>query len=189
MMGITKGSYGYIRAKRRQLTVIVVLMLALVLVIYFGAMAWLGTNQNWFTILAALICLPTAKMGVSLIMFLRATGCSDEAHEAIKAHASNMPNAAYDLYMTNDREEYAISHATVAGGSVIALTENARCDTNHGQTHIRRMMQGNGYHGYTVKIFSSLDNYLLRLEQLADLDPDEGSKDAEVLQLLKQISL
>lgn len=188
-MRITKGSYGYIKAKRRQLTVVVVLMLALVLVIYFGAMAWLGTNQNWFTILAALICLPTAKMGVSMIMFYRATGCSAEAHDAITEYAQDLPNAGYDLYMTNDKEEYAISHVTVAGGSVIALTENRRCDTNHGQTHIRRMMQGNGYHGYTVKIFSSLDSYLQRLEQLAMLDAGEDSKDAEVLHLLEQISL
>lgn len=188
-MRITKGGYGYIAAKRKQMTIIVVLMLALVLAIYFGAMAWLGTNQNWFTILAALICLPTAKMGVSLIMFIRATGCSEKAHGAIEEIAAGMPNAAYDLYMTNDREDYAISHVTVAGGSVIALTESNKCDAGHGQTHIRRMMQGNGYHGYTVKIFSSLDSYLTRLEQLTGLSMDENDKDAEVLQLLKQISL
>lgn len=189
MRRITKGAYGYIESKRKQLIVIVVLMLAVVLGVYFGAMAWLGTNQNWFTILAALICLPTAQFAVKLIMFLKASGCSTKAREEIEPAAQGLETSAYDLYMTTDKENYAISHVTIAGGSVIALTEDAKCNVNNAQAHIRRMMQGNGYHGYTVKVFSSLDNYLTRLDQLQELDAEENPKDAEVLQLLKQISL
>lgn len=189
MHKIKKGSYGYIAGRRRQLMVTVAVMLALVLAIYFGALAILGTNQNWFTILAALICLPTAQFAVRLIMFIKASGCSAGAHEEIAPAVRGIETAGYDLYMTTERENYALSHAAVAGGSVIAFTEDAGCDCNHAQAHIRHMMQGNGYHGYTVKVFSSLDSYLLRLGQLHELDAEENAKDAEVLQLLMQISL
>lgn len=183
-----KGYYGYIAGKRRQLTVLVIVMLAVVFGIYFGALYILGTNQNWFTILAALICLPTAQFVVKLIMFLKASGCSAEAHEEIARCVGDM-TGGYDLYMTTDRENYAISHVTIASGSVIAFTEAPKCNSNNAQAHIRHMMQGNGYHGYAVKVFTSLDSYLDRLHALQDLPASEGGKDDEVLQLLEQISL
>lgn len=192
MIRIVKGNYGYIEAKKRQTIVLVVLLLILILSVYFGAYYYFGTNQNWFTIMAALICLPTAKIAVSMIMFLKASGCSEMAHKEIERCAQEL-TAAYDLYMTTERENYALSHAVVAGGSVVALTEDPKCNANNGQTHIRHMMQGNGYHGYTVKIFTQIDSYTQRLEQLELIASNEDSrtqeKNAEVLHLLKQISL
>lgn len=187
-MRVTKGIYGYLSARRRQTIVLVIVLLIIVFGMYFGAYAYFGTNQNWFTIFAALICLPTAKIAVSMIMYLKASGCSSAAHEEIEQHLSDLPSA-YELYMTTDKQNYALSHVTVGAGSVIALTEDPKCDTGSCQIHIRSMMQGNGYHGYTVKVFGSLNSYITRLDQLTELGADKDSKDDEVLQLLAQISL
>lgn len=187
----SKGDYGYLRYSRTKTILVTALMLAVALGIYFGAYAYFQTNQNLFTILAVLILLPTAKMAVSMIMFINAcrTPCSEKAHTAIVPRVRGLENG-YELYMTSERENYALSHVTVAQGSVIALTETSKCNENHAQTHIRSMMQGNGYHGYTVKVFSSLDHYVERLDVLqSNAAAAEPGKDAEVLQLLKQISL
>lgn len=188
MHRIHKGEYGYITGRRKQVTALVIGMLAIVLMIYFGAYAILGTNQNLFTILAALICLPTAKMAVNMIMFYKASGCSENAYQAITEHVGDL-TGAYDLYMTTDRENYAISHLVIGSGSVLAFTEDPKCSAGHAQTHIRQMMQGNGYHGYAVKVFSSLDSYTDRLDALRDLAPGEEQQEAEVLHLMEQISL
>lgn len=187
-MNSKKGNYGYLKAARIRTIAIASVMLAVALAVYFGAYYYFKTNQNLFTILAVLILLPDAKLIVSAIMFLKATGCSEEAHAAIASHDDEFVHG-YDLYMTNEREDYAISHVTIAKGSVIALTETGKCNPNNAQNHIRRMMQGNGYHGYTVKVFTSLNSYVERLDALRDLPASDSDKDEEVLQLLKQISL
>lgn len=190
MKKISKGDYGYLRYSRTKMIVITAVMLAVALAIYFGAYAYFKTNQNLFTILAVLIMLPAAKMAVSMIMFINAcrTPCSAEAHTAIASRVNGMANA-YELYMTSDKENYPISHVTIAYGSVIGLTESDKCNANNAQNHIRRMMQSNGLHGYAVKVFTSLDHYVERLEALHALDAANSGQDAEVLQLLEQISL
>lgn len=191
MKRIAKGDYGYLRYSRTKTIVITACMLAAALGIYFGAYAYWGTNQNLFTILAVLILLPTAKMAVSMIMFINAcrTPCSEAAHAAIRPRVKGLVNG-YELYMTSDKENYPISHVTIARGAVIALTESGKCNAGNAQNHIRRMMQSNGYHGYTVKVFTSLDHYVERLGALqSDAATEASGKDDEVLQLLKQISL
>lgn len=185
MKKISKGEYGYLKAARNRTILIATLVFVVAVAIYFGALYVLGTNQNWFTILAVLILLPDAKLIVSAIMYLKATGCSEQAHTAI-ARYDNAFVHGYDLYMTNDREDYALSHVVIANGSVIGLTESPKCNANNAQNHMRRMMQGNGYHGYTVKVFQSLHSYVERLDVLT---PSASNQDQEVLQLLEQISL
>ncbi len=190
MKNIKKGHYGYLQARRTKMAVFTFGLLAVVLITYFGALAYFKTNQNWFTIIAALICLPTAKFAVDLIMLFRAKGCSQKAAREIKSHVGDLPGA-YDMYMTSYSKNFAISHAVVGAGCVACLTEDPACDTAEGEKHIRKMIQGNGFHGYTVKIFSSLDHYLVRLDQLNDLlvDDEKQAKAPEILELLGQISL
>lgn len=190
MRKYAKGNYGYLRYSRIKMIVVTVVMLAIALGIYFGAIAYLGTNQNLFTILSVLILLPSSKMAVSMIMFIGAcrTACTEAAHTAIEPLVGDLVNG-YDLYMTSDKENYPISHVTIADGCVCALTESGKCNVNHAQQHIRTMMQGNGLHGYTVKVFDNLNIYVNRLTSLHASDVRATDKDSEVLQLLKQISL
>ncbi len=189
MFRLQKGTYGYLERKKRQAILLAVCSLALVFAVYFGAYAWLKTNQNYFTIVAALLCLPAAKLVVNMILYLRAKGCSKAAHDEIEAHVGDLP-AAYDLYMTAYSQNFAISHAAAAGKTVIAYTESPACDIKAGEQHIRRIMMQNNFHGYTVKIFDQLGKYTERLTQMQEiLTKEELDKKAELMQLLGQISL
>ena len=184
-----KGTFGYIKRGRRTFAIVTFGLLALVLIMYFGAQWYFKTNKNVFTILAALSCIGVGKFAVDLVMFCRAGYCSKSAREAIELHIGELAGA-YDLFMTSYDKNFAISHAVCAGKSVCAFTEDAKCDVRSGEMHIRKMLEADGFKGYTVKIFRSLDKYTERLDDLNRLDDSKERKSIQgVMDLLKSISL
>lgn len=183
-----KGSFGYIASRRRIKILLSALLLAAVLVMYFGARAYFHTNKNLFTIFAALCCLPLGKEIVSTIMFFRAKGCSEKAHRQIEKHVGPL-RSAYDLYLTSYDKNFQLSHAVVCGKSICALTEDPKCDAKAGQSHILTMMKNDGYKGYTVKIFTDIGKYISRLDEMRE-GGDETPKGSEkIMDLLCAISL
>lgn len=184
-----KGTYGYLRTRRHFMIFLTIALLAVVFAMYFGARAYFGTNKNVFTILAALCCIGVGKSAVDMIMFLRAKGCSENAHRAIEMHIGKLAGS-YDIYLTSYEKNFPLSHVTTAGKSVCALTESSKCDTRAGELHIRTMMENGGFHGYTVKIFRSLDKYLERLDEMNRLDEHRERRSIEeVMRLFHSISL
>ena len=79
-----KGSFGYLNWKKKISILIAAVLVAMVMVVYFGALRYFGTNRNVFSLLAALMCLPAGKAVVDVVMYVRAKGCSDAE---VYAHA------------------------------------------------------------------------------------------------------
>lgn len=185
-----KGQFGYLKAQKNKYIWIVSLGLAAVFGIFFTARFALGTNQNIFSIVAALLCFPVARAAVNLVMLCRAKTCSRKAYDAISPHTDGLAGA-YDLYLTTYDKNFALSHAAVCGKSVIAYTEDPACAQKAGEDHIRRSMQKSGFHGYGVKIFDHLGPYLDRMDMLRENGETDAEKkaDGEILQLLEQIAL
>lgn len=188
MSRIEKGDYGYFRNQRQKKLIIMVLLYAMTLVMYFGAKAYFGTNRNLFTILAVLVVLPAAKYTVQFIMLVRAGECSSGVRDEVEQHIGHL-SGAYDLYFTSEKKNYNICHLAVSGGSIAAYTEDPKCDCRAGEQHLRRMMTGNGIHGYQIRIFTDFSSYLNRLDQLNELEAANGRAQEKLLQFLYQISL
>lgn len=189
MHRIKKGQIGYIQYKRKSMILFTIFIFAVALGIYFGAMDALGTNQNVFTFLAILLLLPASRYTVNTIMFFKAKGCSQEVYTAVEEHIGSL-TGAYELYMTAEKKNFALSHLTIAGKNVVALTEDEKCDTAAGEQHILSLMKTNGFLGYHVKIFSSLSKYENRLDQLNRLEGEDAGKGHEkLLSLMLSISL
>ena len=184
-----KGTFGYIRRGRKIFGFVTLGLFAAVLIMYFGAQKYFGTNKNVFTILAALSCIGVGKFAVDWVMFMRAGCCSESARQAIEPHIGKL-SGAYDLYMTSYEKNFCISHAVSAGKSVCALTEDAGCDVKSGEMHIRTMLENDSFKGYTVKIFRNLDDYTRRLDELNMLEDSKERKSIQgVINLLESISL
>ncbi len=184
-----KGTYGYIKRGRITFAIVTIFLFAAVLIMYFGAKWYFKTNKNAFTIFAALSCIGVGKFAVDLVMFLRASGCSEKARDAIEAHIGKL-SGAYDLYMTSYDKNYAISHAVCAAKSVCALTEDEKCDIKSAEGHIRTVLANDGYKDYTVKIFRNPDQYTERLEQMNRLPESKDNRSVQgVLDVLKSVSL
>ena len=188
MSRIEKGDYGYFRNQRQKKLIIMVLLYAMTLVMYFGAKAYFGTNRNLFTILAVLVVLPAAKYTVQFIMLVRAGECSSGVRDEVEQHIGHL-SGAYDLYFTSEKKNYNICHLAVSGGSIAAYTEDPKCDCRAGEQHLRRMMTGNGIHGYQIRIFTDFSSYLTRLDQLNELEAANGGAQKKLLQFFYQISL
>lgn len=188
MSRIEKGDYGYFRNQRQKKLIIMVLLYAMTLVMYFGAKAYFGTNRNLFTILAVLVVLPAAKYTVQFIMLVRAGECSSGVRDEVEQHIGHL-SGAYDLYFTSEKKNYNICHLAVSGGSIAAYTEDPKCDCRAGEQHLRRMMTGNGIHGYQIRIFTDFSSYLNRLDQLNELEATNGGAQEKLLQFFYQISL
>lgn len=188
MKKIQKGEYGYHHQQTIKVAAGAAVLYIAALAIYFTARRILGSNQNLFTILAVVLLLPAAKITVNLIMLLRAGECPAEVHAQIEEHTGQLDNA-YNLYCTTEKSNYNLCHFTVGGKSIAALTLDSKCDCRAGEQHIRRMMTGNGIHGYQIKIFSNLNAYLTRMDQLYDLETAEHTDHAALMQLMNQISL
>ena len=184
-----KGTFGYIKKRRKLMALLTIALLAAVLGVYFGAQWYFKTNKNVFTILAALSCIGVGKFAVDWVMFMRAGCCSESARQAIEPHIGKL-SGAYDLYMTSYEKNFCISHAVSAGKSVCALTEDSGCDVKSGEMHIRTMLENDGFKGYTVKIFRNLDDYTRRLDELNMLEDSKERKSIQgVINLLESISL
>ena len=184
-----KGYFGYLNRKRKTAAAIAVLLVAMVMIVYFGALRHFGTNKNVFSLLAALMCLPAGKAVVDVVMYVRAKGCSDAASALIEMRTADL-TAAYDLYLTSYNKNYQISHLAIANKSICALTESDSCDCREGEAHIRKMLQDNGFQDYTVKIFRDRSKYLDRLDEMnRTAGGKKHKRDEEVLQLFYQISI
>ncbi len=175
---LQKGEFGYYEHRRSLAILFALLLLVCTILMFLIPYRILGTRKNIFSIMAALMCLPTAKFVVDMIMYLRGHGCSEQAFEEIEGHIGNL-TSSYDLYLTSYQKNFQISHVTIAGKSVCGLTEDPKCDTKAAENHILSMMKQNGLRGYNVKIFTNLNSYLTRLDQMNDLAGEEGAEDAD----------
>lgn len=185
---VQKGSYGYIQYKKKESVARTVLFLALSLAIYGLGIYSTGSNKNLLTIVAVLGCLPACKSAVNAVMFLKAQGCSKEAHERIAAYDDKL-TGFYDMYFTSYKENFPISHMVLKGNTLCAYTESAKCNASEGTKHLGQMFAQDGYKNISVKIFTNLDKYIDRLGQLEQSAVDEHSQKDALIQMLYSISL
>ena len=197
MKKIIKGEYGYIAYARRMAIVRTVVMFVLCASVFVIGYVTTGTRRNLLTIVAVLGCLPASKSLVNVIMFMRAIGCSESAHERIEEIIGDARKAgtflfadAYDLYLTSYQKNYPVSHVVAGRGMITGLCEVPGCEVSECEKHIAGHMQTDGFKDMTVKIYTDTDKYLARLKTLADMDAHEADTSRHaMIDTLKAIAL
>ena len=186
-----KGSFGYLKKKRALSAVKSLLLLAAVFICYFAALRHFHTNKNIFSIAAALGALPAGRSIVMTIMLMRARGASESVRGAVDAVRGLQPEwSGYDLTLTAYDNTFSLSHAAVAAGCVVGLTESPQTDCRQCEEHIRQTLEKAGLTGYEVRIYDSLRPYQKALEDLAALSgKGNGTEDERVMKLLYSVSL
>ena len=178
-------------------------LFAIVLGLFFGGRLYYGSNRNIYSIMAALSCLPLGWSAVNLIMLLRAGMCSEDAHRQILSTLAEHRlreedlTQAYDLYLTGYSRNFQISHVAIRGKNIAALTEDAGCDLQAAEEHIRKMIANDGFSGadlekadvYTIKLYPSLDKYIQRLSGLCGLERGNPEREEKLRSTLMAISL
>ncbi len=185
---IKKGDFGYISHQRKAEIVKTLVMYGLCVAVYAVGLYTTGSNKNLLTIVAVLGCIPSSKIAVNMIMFLRAKGCSKGMYEKISACSEGLVQL-YDMVFTSYERTYEISHLVYKANNLVGLTENSKCPTAAAEKHLLSMLAQDGIKDVTVKVLYNPDKYLKRLDQLRELEGEEGRRTEEVIDLLKTISI
>ena len=185
---IQKGSYGYIKNHKAVAAVRTMIFFWVSIGLYLMGYVTTGSSKNLLTVVAVLGCLPACKSMVNLILFLKARGCSEELRKQVMAYDDKL-TVFYDLYFTSYQKNYPVSHIALKGNVLCGITENANCDCNEAEKHLKQLLVQEGIKNVTVKIFSQTGKYLDRLSQLMVSGVEEHKKRQEIIDLLFSVSI
>lgn len=168
-----KGEFGYIAYRKRLTLIRTLICLAFSVALFVAGLIIYGSQKNAFSIIAALGCLPTGWSAVNMIIFLKAKGCSEKAHEEIEKVSGDLL-IHYDHVITSYEKNFNVAASTVLDKNICCFTEDKSYDIIDLEKHIKKMMAQNGYSSYSIKIFDKLDPFLERLKQLEKLRADKN---------------
>lgn len=199
---IVKGQFGYLKAQKKREVLRTLLFFGLSLAVFIIGYLSTGTNKNLLTIVAVLGMLPASKSIVSTILYFKTKKFSKDIYEKTLPHIGKL-NALYELVLTSYEKNFDISSIVISGYTIVGYSEWEKCDVNAAGKHIEKMLKQNSFTKENVKIFNDFEKYKNRLDQLngktEELPGKEGTllenqfvsneKTAEIIQLIKQISL
>lgn len=176
-----KGEYGYLRQKSILVAFWTVLLFGVALSLYAAGIITTGSNRNLLTIVAILGCLPACKSTVNLIMYLRATGCSESVSAKIESQNIKLPQL-YDLYFTSYQKNYPVSHLAVAGKLIVGYTELTSMNTAECEKHLETTLKQGGLKQIHIKIYQDLEQYCDGIKKLSnERQAETGGADEEEL--------
>jgi hypothetical protein len=185
-MIISKGSYGYIANHRWIAAARTLLFFGVSIGLYIMGYVTTGSNRNLLTVVAVLGCLPACKSLVNLIVFIRASGCSEALKDRVCIYDEKL-RTFYDMYFTSYQKNFAVSHMVLKGNVLCGVTESAGCDCSRAEKHLDQILLQEGIKNITVKIYSDTDKYIDRLGQIIYLDADESRSCGQIIDLLYSI--
>ena len=171
MKNTRKGAAGYVRSQRLKRAIIMVIMFAIPIGMYYIARTITGTNRNILTIVAVVGLIPAARFAVSFIMIMLAKEADPQAVALTEKIAGDLMRG-YELTVTAYEGRMSMDAIVVCGNEVVCLAlhekeEGLRERVSQMQTHITKILNSNGYFNSNVKIFTDPRHYEERIRQLA----------------------
>ncbi|MBR0163762.1 MAG: hypothetical protein IJQ12_03705 [Lachnospiraceae bacterium] len=173
-MRAQKGTFGYIRTGRKQTTAVTAVLLFLTLTLFFTGLFLYGSNRSVFSILAAVMALPTAVSAVRCVMFYRAVPCSREMYERIRAVSGGL-YCMYDLCLTSKEANYNIACACVLFDRIACLTEDSALRIADAEKHIRLQIALSKYHDCFITVTGDPEVFLTLIEEMEEIRKERGA--------------
>jgi hypothetical protein len=197
-----KGDYGYYAYEKKRRVAIVAFLFGLSLLIFFTGLIMTGTRKNLFTLVAILGVLPAAKWAVQMVMILLQKNIDPRVVEVTEQIAGDLTHG-YELCVTAYEGRLPLDAVVVCGNNIAAYASTEKGKFEFMETHVRKILHGNGFGNPSFKIFRKFDQYQERITQLASdpekyreglrYTPDEQhqgeTRDEGVLRVIKNISI
>jgi hypothetical protein len=197
-----KGDYGYYSYEKKRRAAIVAFMFGLTLLIFFTGIIMTGTRKNMFTLVAILGVLPAAKWAVQMIMIFLQKPIDPKVVDITEQAAGELTHG-YELCVTAYEGRLPLDAVVVCGNNIAAYSSAEKGKFEFMESHVRKILHGNGFGNPTFKIFRKLEAYQERIRQLSQdpqryreglkYTPDEAhageTRDEAVLRVIKNISL
>ncbi len=184
---IFKGTKNYINSQKKYEILRTVLYFFLSISLFVAGYVTTKTKTNLLTVVAIVGCLPACKSLVGMIMFLRFKSLSAEAAMKIEAVRKTL-SQLYDMVYTTYDRNYVVSHMVIAGNTVCGYTEDKNFQEKAFYAHIQNVLQTDHYKNVSVKVFTDLNKYLERIEQLEKLET-ENANILGIMDTLRSVAL
>ena len=173
MNKVTKGDFGHIYYQRKVAIIRSVIMGIITVALFLTGLILTKTNKNIFSIVAVLGCLPLGWSVINLIMYYKAIPLSQGAYDKIRQHAGGL-NMIYDLSLTSEKSTFNVGAITVLEKNIAGYTEDKNMDLKDCQDHIKNQISLSKYHDYSIRIFTNVDDFCKRLDELEKLRDSHG---------------
>ena len=167
-----KGEFGYLKNKKKQTMLRTGILFLITLLIFLTGYVIFHSNRSIFSILAAVLCIPTAVSAVNMIMYKRATECTDELYSLIESHKGGLL-ILYDLYMTAYETTYPVLSATVLKDKILCLLQGDDTKCAACEQHIRTILSDNALPAAQITVLPSVEDYCHKLDELEKERVDE----------------
>lgn len=184
---VQKGMFGYLSYKKKMTTIVTIGMFAISLALYVAGYVTTKSNANMLTVVAILGCLPASKSAVSMIMFLKAKGCSEEDKNVIEGAVGSL-DGYYDLYFTGYSKNFPTDHMVVTKNSIIAYSADKKITEKDFNEHMKDVLNKERIHDITVKLFTDRAKYVNRLKELNQSEADTSAR-MDMVKMLFNVSL
>ena len=191
-MRIQKGEPGYIKAQKMKFLVGTAAEFGIVIALVVLGYVQTGSRLNLFTVVAAVGCLPAAKMLVEYITVSPHKGIEPEKYMEIEEKAP-LVMRIYDLLITSTEKAMPIDALVISGHVVCGYAGSPRTDEAAVAKHIKDVLKDNRYDKMTVKIFHDYAMFLARAEGLNNIAaverPEDDQNERNIRNVLFSISM
>lgn len=184
----TKGSFGYLKGRRRETILWTTLLFVVSATLFIGGIVATGSKKNFLTVVAVLGILPAARSLIDSIMYCKAKPCKKEWYEKYQELIAKFTYGYYDLVFTTYDRAYNVPVLVIREGNVCGLTFDSKKPLKELEEHIQSCLKKEKRNAH-VAIFDKEEDFLKRVEQLTRLEEKEQRKDADIARILFEISL
>ncbi len=182
-----KGTKNYINSQKKYEIIRTLIYFGISASLFIAGYVTTKTKTNYLTIVAVVGCLPACKSLISAIMFLRYKSASDKLCNRLDSIKYELCQL-YDMVFTSYDKNFSISHIVIAGNTVCGFTETNAFAEKEFQTHINSVLKLDGHKNVTVKIFTDMEKYIERINQLNESEADTSNSEA-IAETLKSVAL
>lgn len=182
-----KGERNYLKTQRTYEIARTLVMFAVSGSLFIAGYVQTKTRLNLLSIVAVLGMLPAARSLVSAIMFFRFRSIADAVSAQFAAHDARQ-ETLYDCIFTSYQKNYRIDNLCVCGKTVCGYSSDAAFDEKAFLAHITPLLAADGWKDVSIKIFTNLETYLNRLDQMQEL-PEEKDVSDRLKQSFKNLIL
>ena len=182
-----KGTFNYLDTQKKYELTKTILFFSISLAIFFMGLWSTKTTSNYLTIVAVLGCLPASKWAVTTFIFWRYKSLSSDVVARIEQRKGTLCNL-YDMVFTSYNENFVVSHLVIADKTICGYSMRPDFNEKAFQSHLNSILRTDGYKDITIKIFTNLEKYEERLQQLAELEQSDRLI-LDIAKLLKSVTL
>lgn len=182
-----KGSKGYLDTQKKYEIGRTVLYFAISISLFVAGYIQTKERVNVLSLVAALGCLPASKSLVVAIMFCRFKSLGKELSDKIETKANGLTQL-FDLAFTSEKKTFLVNHAVIHHGLIVGYSNQQNFSDKEFQAHLTNILTLDGHKDITIKVFTDLDKYEHRLEQLKEV-PCTDSNIESIAHTLKSVTL